>query len=239
MLRFLVAALIAAFALLRGDGQAAEQVTYATTPSALQGYLCKPSGGGPFPLVVYNHDGLGTSIGGAPRQTSAARGGAGLVGLSPIRRQTRPMRGHIDDVFAAIRYGLTLPSVDRHRVALMGFSRGGLLTLIGATQRDDLRAIVVMATAIGRPEQMDRVMGELKAITAPVLLMVAKNDTGSDRTHGMNTLDGSRKINKALIAAGRDVRYIEYPPFGSDGHALFFEVGDYWDDVLAFLRQHL
>ncbi len=239
MLRFFVAALIGVFALLRGDAKAAEQVTYATTPMPLQGFLCKPSGGGPFPLVVYNHGGLGTSIGGAPKETCEALAVAGFVGLSPIRRQTRPMRGHIDDVFAALRYGLDLPSVDRRRVAFMGFSRGGLLTLIGAIQRDDLRAVVVMATAIGRPEQMDRVMGDLGAITAPVLLMVAENDTGSERTHGMNTLDGSRRLNKALIAAGRDVRYIEYPPFGSDGHALFFEVGDYWGDVVAFLRKHL
>ena len=149
------------------------------------------------------------------------------------------MRGHIDDIFAAIQYGLNLPIVDRNQVARMGFSRGALLMLMGATQRADLRAIVVMATAFGGRGKTDSAFGDLAAITAPVLLLVAENDTGSRRPNGKNSLDGSRRLNKALIAAGQDVRYIEYPPIGSDGHTLFYEIGDYWSDVVAFLRQHL
>ena len=239
MFCFFLTALISVSAWAPGDGKAAEQVTYTNTPTPLRGFLCKPSGGGPFPLVVINHGGVGDTIGSAPRETFQALAVAGFVGFSPIRRQTRPMRGHIDDIFAAIQYGLNLPIVDRSRVALMGFSRGALLTLAGATQRADLRAVVVMATAFGGRGQTDSAFGDLAAITAPVLLLVAQNDTGSRRTNGKYTLDGSRRLNKALIAAGRDVRYIEYPPFVDDGHALFFEVGDYWSDVVAFLRQHL
>jgi len=217
----------------------AELVTYTSTPTPLRGYLCRPPGRGPFPLVVYNHGGLGNIIGGAPRETCEALENGGFVGLAPIRRQTRSMRGHIDDVFAGMHYGLNLPYVDPRRVALMGFSRGGLLTLMAATQRDDLQALVVMAPAMGGRSQMNRVMEKLDAISASVLLMVAKNDTGSKSTRGQNTLAGSRSLTKALRAAGRNVRFIEYPPYGSDGHTKFFRVGDYWRDVVVFLREHL
>ena len=149
------------------------------------------------------------------------------------------MRGHIDDIFTAIQYGLNLSIVDRNRAALMEFPRGTLLTLMGATRHPDLRAIMVMAKAFGGRGKTDSAFGDLAAITAPVLLLVAENDTGSRRTNDKNTLNGSHRLNKALIAAGRDVRYIEYSPIGSDGHTLFFEIGDYWSDVVAFLHQNL
>src|SRR3989304_4583153 len=35
------------------------EVVYTTTPETLKGYLCRPSGAGPFPAVAYNHGGLG------------------------------------------------------------------------------------------------------------------------------------------------------------------------------------
>ena len=214
-------------------------VTYTTTPMPMQGYLCKPSGRGPFPLVVYNHGGMGNIVGGAPKETCEALARGGYVGLAPLRRQTHSMRGHINDVLVGKQYGQNLPYVDRRRVALIGFSRGGLLTLMAATIRDDLRALVVMAPAMGGRGQMDRVIGRLENISVPVLLMVAKNDTGSKRTRGQNTLVGSRRLSKALKAAERNVRFIEYPPYNSDGHTMFFGVGKYWQDVLTFLRKHV
>jgi hypothetical protein len=40
------------------------EVVYTTKPETLKGYLCRPSGAGPFPAVLYNHGGLGDIIGG-------------------------------------------------------------------------------------------------------------------------------------------------------------------------------
>ena len=182
---------------------------------------------------------MGYVVGGAPKETCEALARGGYVGLAPLRRQTHSMRGHINAVLVGKQYGQNLPYVDRRRVALIGFSRGGLLTLMAATIRDDLRALVVMAPAMGGRGQMDRVIGRLENISVPVLLMVAKNDTGSKRTRGQNTLVGSRRLSKALRAAERNVRFIEYPPYNSDGHIMFFGVGKYWQDVLTFLRKHM
>lgn len=49
--------------------------------------------------VIYNHGGLGNKIGGSPQETCEALAKEGLVGFSPIGRQTRSLEGHLDDVF--------------------------------------------------------------------------------------------------------------------------------------------
>lgn len=45
-------------------------------------------------------------------------------------------------------------------------------------------------------------------------------------------------VEDALREAGKSAALTIYPPYGSDGHELFFEVREpYWSDVLTFLRQ--
>jgi hypothetical protein len=52
-------------------------------------------------------------------------------------------------------------------------------------------------------------------------------------------LEETKSLNRALEEAGKDVQLIVYPPFGRYGHALFFDLGHYWPDVLEFLKSHL
>jgi dienelactone hydrolase len=226
-------------ALGAGGAQAAEWSTYQRSGGlSLGGHLCTPPGGGPFPVVVYNHGGAGRHIGGAPEETCAALASAGFVGFSPMRRRSRALPGHRADVMAAIDHAKRLPRVDRRRIGVIGFSRGGMLAFQAAARRRDVGALVIMASAMGRGGRgLD--LGRAAAIEAPVLILVAKNDTGSRRTMGTNTLDGSRRLAGALEAAGKEVRLVVYPPHADDGHTLFFRVGAYWADVVAFLRLHL
>ena len=213
-------------------------VTYSTGQYTLKGHLCKPEGNGPFPAVIYNHGGVGRIIGGAPKETCAGLAKSGFVGFSPIRRPTRPLSGHLDDVMAAVNHVKGLPYVDRRRIGIMGFSRGGLLTYQAAARNNGFKAVVIMATAMGRSGRgLD--LGEAASINAPILVLVAENDIGSNRTFGMNILEATKKVTRALEAAGKDVRLIVYPPYGDDGHTLFFDVGDYWPDVVRFLKRHL
>jgi dienelactone hydrolase len=237
--RRLVSALcfLVAFALPGAGAWAQEEVVYGGG-SGLKGYLCVPAGAGPHPAALYNHGGVGEAIGGAPEETCRALAEAGYVGFSPVRRRTVQMRGHIDDVMAALAYLRQLDSVDRDRIAMLGFSRGALLSLMVATRRSDLKSVVVMAPAGGRGG-LARVLRDARSITTPVLVMVAKNDTGSPRTPGDNVADNSREVDRALRAAGKEVRLIVYPPHGSDGHTLFFKVGDYWSDIEDFLNRYL
>ncbi len=213
-------------------------VTYRTGEPTLTGYLCKPAGPGPFPAVVYNHGGLGHIIGGAPRETCRALAASGIVGFSPIRRQTRPLHGHLDDVMAGLEYVRGLDVADPGRIAMIGFSRGGLLTFMAATSGKDLRGVAIMASASGRGH-LEAELTDAGAVTAPVLILVAENDTGSRRTMGQDLVRASRRIDRALRAAGRPSRLIVYPPQGDDGHSIFFDVGSYWADVEKFLNDNL
>lgn len=213
-------------------------VTYRSGEPTLSGRLCKPEGPGPFAAVIFNHGGLGSIIGGAPDATCAALAEAGYVGFSPIRRLTRPLFGHLDDVAAAIDYVKSVPGVDGARLGMIGFSRGGMLTFQTAVRRNDLKAVVIMAAAAG-PRGDALTSEDASAVTAPVLILVAENDTGSRTTMGGNTLRYTRELAAALKAAKRDAELIVYPPYGSDGHQLFFSVGDYWPDVTAFLDRNL
>ena len=218
---------------------AAEQVTFQSGQLKLNGYLCRPPGPGPFPLVVYNHGGLGDIIGGPPEETCEALAKEGYVGFSPIRRKTKPMRDHVLDVMSGLDYAIALNFIIPQRVALIGFSRGGLLTYIVGSTGYDLKALVIMATAFGKGPK-SRVLNKAKDIKAPALVLVAQNDTGSNRTMGMNTLEGSKEMVDALKKAGNtDVQFIIYPPYGDDGHTLFFTVGNYWHDIVVFLNKHL
>jgi carboxymethylenebutenolidase len=210
-------------------------VTYARGEYELHGRLCKPEGPGPFPAVVYNHGGVVDKVVGAPAETCAALARAGFVGFSPIRRPTWPFMGHPLDVEAALDYVEALPYVDAARLGLIGFSSGATVTFVVAAHRADVDAVVIMATAGGEA----RMHVDTSAITAPVLVLVAKNDTGADGTFGHDAVASSEALVARLRRTRREVTYKVYPPYGRDGHSMFFEVGAYWPDVVDFLKGHL
>ena len=205
-------------------------VVYSRSEFTLSGMLCAPKGPGPWPAVIFNHGGLGRIVGGTPKETCSALARAGYVGFSPIRRPTRSLFGHLDDVQAALNFIKSQEFVDENRIAMMGFSRGGMLTYQAATSRNDLKAVIIMAIAVNRFVDLSAAT----SISAPVLLLVAKNDTGSRRTHGQNTLEGMRDLNRALNLAKKKTQFIEYPAYGNDGHLLFFSINHYWKDILSF-----
>jgi dienelactone hydrolase len=210
-------------------------VTYRSTPTG-RAYLCRPGGKGPFPVVIYHHGGFAPKVGGCPRETCQALARAGFIGLAPIRRQTVQLRGQVEDVKASIEYARRLDGVDgdkKKRIGLIGFSRGGLLTLMAGTQRRDLKALVVMAPAPGRGA-IRRVLSRAREIRAPVLTLVAANDRRQ-----ADHVKIAREVDRTLKSVGNQHRLIVYPAFGNDGHRMFFQVGDYWKDVQKFLEQRL
>jgi hypothetical protein len=70
-------------------------------------------------------------------------------------------------------------------------------------------------------------------------LLVAKNDTGSRKSMGQNTVETMQRMSEGLATAGNAPKLVIYPAYGSDGHEMFFEIGGYWSDVLDFLKKHL
>lgn len=210
-----------------------EDVVYANFDGMdLHATVCTPAGAGPFAVVVYNHGGLGEKIGGPPVETCRALASEGFLGVSPIRRPTVPVEGHIDDVLAGLDLGRNRPEAGRG-AAMLGFSRGGELTFRAALDDGNLEAAVLMAPAPVNG-MLDADMARADEMTAPALVMVAENDDNE-----VNHVALARAVTDSLEQAGKSVRLIVYPPYGDNGHELFFELGDYWPDVVAFLHEHL
>jgi len=198
-------------------------------------FRCTPAGSGPFSGVLYNHGGLGTLVGGDLEGTCRALAEAGYLAYSKKRRETQPLVGHLDDVADGIDALQSSEGVDPDSLAILGFSRGGLLALQAAIQWPELWSAIVLMAPAPANDILSQTLESADQIAAPVLLQVSENDL-FQADHVQLVAD----VEAALEAAGKPYESILYPPYGDDGHELFWEVQEpYWSDLLAFLQEHL
>jgi len=209
-----------------------QEVVYSKEHS-LKGYLAIPEGKGPFPAVIYHHGGLGNRVGGKSKETSIALAQAGYVGFSPLRRKTRPMKDAVEDARAAMAFLRTLRDVDPGRLGILGFSRGGYIAFYNGANNPNVKAMVIMACAPGRSNRGE-FFAKVRQAKAPTLLLVAEND--NEWTDHVALI---KKIRQMLHGEGNNAKLIVYPPYKRDGHRMFFEIGDYWKDVVKFLEQNI
>lgn len=112
-------------------------------PVVLSGDLSFPSGAGPFPAVILAHGCSGITAG-VTAWASALRewGYATFLidsfrgrGLVEVCTNAQALTGtqRIPDAYGALRILTTHPKIDARRVALMGFSHGGILTMGAST----------------------------------------------------------------------------------------------------------
>lgn len=113
-------------------------------PVVLSGDLVLPAGAGPFPAVVLAH-GCG-GVGNAETGWVPVLRGAGYAtflvdsfegrGLREVCTQSRALVAvqRVPDAYGALRILATHPGIAAGRVALMGFSHGGILTLAASTE---------------------------------------------------------------------------------------------------------
>lgn len=212
------------------------EVVYTKGGLNLSGYLCKPKGQGPFPTVVYNHGGGGGVIGGAPEETCDFLARSNFVGFSPIRRKDNDLDKNLSDVLTAVDYVKGLEYVDNSHIGIMGFSRGGLLTFIAAGQGGDFAVTIIMASAPPGKSDLDSLA---KKFSGPTLILVSKNDTPENNNEKQDHVIVAKQMKDTLEAAEKEVELTIYPPYKENGHLMFFEIGDYWDDVIEFLEKHL
>ena len=143
-------------------------------------FVCRPAGKGPFAAVLYNHGGKGKAVGGDLKGTCEALAKAGYVARAEKRPETIPMTGHLDDVMAALKALRGHADVDNTRIGVMGFSRGGLLTLqVAVKAPNHVHAVVSMAPAAAKTS-LTKTLEQASAITAPVRVYVSKNDSAQD-----------------------------------------------------------
>ena len=144
----------------------AKEVSFQAGPVQLKGYLATPKGVGQFSTVIYLHGGRGTAVGGDPQATAEALAKSGFVGFAPISGRNSSLARNIEEVIAAVDYVKNIEYVDEQRLAIVGFSRGGLLAFMASTQRRDLNAVVLMAPAHGQGT-LRRFLSRADGVTAP------------------------------------------------------------------------
>lgn len=222
----------------------ASRVSFPVGDEHRDALLCRPEGKGSFPIVVFNHGSIVDGLG----WPGAGRRGYNLsaicetlaedrfLAFAPIREKVPRGRGWMtyderykEVVSRALDYVKTLPEADPHRIALMGFSMGGLTSLKVAVERKDLQAVLLLAPAWGRGLMADEAQN-VPSLNAPVLLLVEAGDEPQ-------ILKSVAMLEKALQAHKKEVRVIRYNRGG--GHELFYKVDYYWEDVRSFLREKL
>ena len=277
-LAFLFAPLSVALAIGQPASIVPETVVVPRGKLQLKGFLWKPNGPGPFPVVLFNH-----GSGGADADHTASfpiteaaeklaplflkhgyaflylfRRGQGLSAdqgpfMQDILRQEEAAKGkearqhlqfmlaitdHLDDVMAALSFLKTAPAIDAKRIAIVGHSFGGQLTLLAAERDNIVRAAVTFAAAAGSwersPELRERLRAAAEKITVPTMLIQAANDYS---TAPSQELAGElRRLHKSYVLK-------IYPPVGrtaDDGHNLLYLAIPQWErDVFGFLDEHV
>jgi len=175
--------------------------------------------------------GQGESLGDALRK---ARGDEAQKHLQMILLTT----DHLDDEMAGLSFLRRLKAVDSERIALVGHSLGGQLTLLAAERDKRIRAVVTFAAAAqsweGSSELRQRLLAALPSISAPIFLTHAANDYSTEP---------GRVMAAELARLGRSHQLKIYPAVGhtpAAGHeAVYTDIGRWEADVFRFLDEHM
>lgn len=236
--------LVAVALLVAGCASGVKTVAYQINGGVREALECRPPGPGPFPAVVFNHGSIvdGQGYAGAQRvgyrldRVCEALAAEGWLAFAPIREPAPRGRGfesyeagYVDIVARAIDSVKRRRDVDKSRIALMGFSMGGLVSLRTSLGRDDLAALVLLAPAAGRGI-MQATLDDVARLQPPVLVLVEANDS----PHILNGIDN---LTIALRSRNKDVKVIRYDRGG--GHQLFYDVTYWWPDARTFLAEKL
>jgi len=240
-------------------------VTFPSHGLTLHGWLYKPAGDGPFPVVVWNHGSERNPI--AHPELGRFYTTHGFAVFLPVREGHPPSPGtyiqdalaefqkdHPDrpagwkkivelqehynrDVAAAVGWVKKQPFADADRIVITGCSYGGIQTLLSAEKGFGAKAFVPFAPAAmsWANTELQKRMTECVRNAKAPIFLIQAKN---DYSTGP-----SESLGPALTAKGGLNRSRVYPTFGTtpqEGHGGFacWEEGiAVWgDDVLAFLK---
>nr|UXE44639.1 hypothetical protein Hi04_10k_c2877_00007 [uncultured bacterium] len=242
----------------RTEALTPQLVEFPSGASTLHGFLYRPTGGGPFPAIVFNHG--SEALPGAKEGQAQFYVPHGFVLFVPHRRghgRSKDAGAHIDtklgdpqafadelvaqsdDVLAAIEYVATQGFVDAKRIAVAGCSLGGIESLFAAQRSTRIVAAVDFAGAAitwaRMPPLQERMKQAAREAKVPVFFIQAENDF--DTTP-------SRVLSQEMRSHGKPMRVHIFPPNGSsakEGHGFCMggAAPPWGEEVLAFLQENL
>jgi dienelactone hydrolase len=145
---------------------------------------------------------------------------------------------HFQDQLAALHYLQAVPYIDKSRIAVMGFSFGGIQTMLAVEHRLGYRVAVNCSGAAetwkSSSDLRSRLTAAARRATMPVFFLQAEND---------HDLTPNRVLSEDVRKSGQPVESRVYPPFGSgprDGHSFCLRGPETWGpDVLRFIDAYL
>lgn len=245
---------------------AMEEVQYPSEGLRIQAYLYRARSATPAPALIWSHGSrtrheladkvpykwlgyrlarLGYTTLVTERRGYGGSEGQGVIGGEGIHTLRYGLPGEVRDVLAAIEFLKTRSAIDGRRIVLAGQSLGGLVSLLAAAQRPDLRGVVSFAGGYGfgarmmSPEMLfvqEEMKEAAKGIRVPTLLLHCENDR-------IVPADFARVVAERLAHSGVPVTLKIYPPFkvaGNtiEGHHVFGRVDAFpvfWKDFTEFL----
>jgi dienelactone hydrolase len=155
------------------------------------------------------------------------------------RVQMRLLEGdEMDDALAGLAYLRTRHDIDRRRLAVVGHSFGGTLSILVAERESSLRAVVSFSAAgfswDRSPQLRARLVKAVDRARPPIFLIDAAND--------FSTI-GPKALGAELARRGKPHQLRIYPPVGTtpqEGHDFIHSSVSVWEpDVFAILDPRL
>lgn len=241
------------------------EVTFPSGDLVLHGFLYKPEGKGPFPVLLWDH-GSEKRPGWLPELAPIFLN-KGYVFFIPHRRghgrspgeyvmdlleranqsggpQARSrklvelMELHLEDQTAALAYLKALPEVDPQRIAVAGCSFGGIQTVLMAEKGLDLRAAVDFAGAAQNWQRSPDLRARMTQAVQHAQMPIFFIQAKNDYD-----VSPSRDLASAMEKSAKPHAIQIFPSFGKsnqDAHEFCVHGGEIWaPQVFSFLTQSM
>jgi carboxymethylenebutenolidase len=145
---------------------------------------------------------------------------------------------HLNDALAGLAYLKKLPYVDANRIAVVGHSFGGSLTLLLSERDHSIRAAVNFGGAAASwdesPYLRERLISAVEHVSTPMFFIFAANDFSTNPGKALSAEMARLKKTQQLKI---------YPALGqtpNEGHALIYRGVQTWEnDVFKFLKKYV